>query len=257
MANIIKFKYQGLWNSEYPLVVNRLIDIVQSHSPHNLHLGISYERLAAFRTPLSKIEIQEKADSESALLSELDQQRDTLYNVMYAVAKALQRAPMGEVSNRAHRVVLLFKKHGVSMAVSNYTAQTKRLYDLAADARAQPEILSALEAMALQPLFERMCELNEQFDALFMARKQRRAEAEAERVDVRAIRTECDKAISLLWAAIEHCIAERGAADYTPLLNHINKLNAYYKQQLAARATRRKAKQAVEKESAIVPFVDV
>jgi len=255
MAKIIKLKYQGLWNSEYPLVVNRLIDIVHAYSPHDLHLGISYERLAAFRTPLSKIEIQERADSESALLSELDQQRDTLYNVIYAVAKAFQRAPLGDVSNRAHRIVLLFKKHGTSLASSNYTAQTKRLYDLAADVRSQPEINSALEAMALKPLFERMCELNEQFDALFMARKQR--QAETERVDTRAIRSECDKAITLLWSAMEHCMAERGAEAYMPLLNHINKLNAYYKQQLAARATRRKAKQAVATESAIVPFVDV
>jgi len=254
MTNIIRFKHQGLWNSEYPLVVNRLIDIVHSHSPHTLQLGVSFERLAAFRTPLSKIEIQERADSESALLSELDQQRDTLYNVIYAVAKALQRAPMGDVSNRAHRVVLLFKKHGTTLAAANYTAQTKRLYDLAAEANAQPETMAALEAMALRPLFERMCEVNAQLDALFMARNARRAEAEAGRVDVRAIRGECDKAITLLWNAIEHCIAERGAQEYMPLLNSINKLNAYYKQQLAARATRRKAKQAVEKESAIVPY---
>jgi len=252
MTSIIKFKYSGLWNSEYPLVVNRLIDIVQSHAPQKLHLGISFERLAAFRTPLSKIEIQERADSESALLSELDQQRDTLYNIIYAVAKAFQRTPIAEISNRAHRIVLLFKKHGVSMAATNYTAQTKRLYDLAADVNNQPEIAPALETLALQPLFVQMCELNNKFDALFMARTRR--QAETERVDVRVIRSECDKAITLLWNAIEHCVAERGAADYMPLLNSINKLNAYYKQQLAARATRRKAKQAVEKEAAIVPY---
>ena len=130
MTSIIKFRYSGLWNSEYPLVVNRLIDIVERYNPHALHLGISFDRLAAFRTPLSKIEIQERADCESAALSELDQQRDTLFNVIYAVAKAFQRTPIGEVSNHAHRVVTLFKKHGTAMASTNYTAQTKRLYDM-------------------------------------------------------------------------------------------------------------------------------
>jgi hypothetical protein len=39
-----------------------------------------------------------------------------------------------------------------------------------------------------------------------------------------------------------------------PLLGGIGRLNAYYKQQLAAR--RRKAKHAVEKESTIPPFVE-
>jgi hypothetical protein len=254
MVNIIKFRYSGLWNSEYPLVVNRLIDIVERHSPHTIRLGVSFDRLAAFRTPLSKIELQERADRDSALLSELDQKRDTFYNVIYAVAKAFQRTPIDEVSNHAHRIVTLYKKHGTAMASANYTAQTKRLYDMTADVAAQPEVMSSLEKLALKPLFEQMEKDNQEFDALFMRRNYR--QAETERIDVRAIRNECDKAISLLWNAIEHNIAEQGEKDYIPLVNGINTLNAYYKQQLAARAARRKAKQAVEKEEAIVPYTD-
>ena len=38
MTQIIKFRYPGLWNSEYPLVVNRLIDIIGEHDPQALHL---------------------------------------------------------------------------------------------------------------------------------------------------------------------------------------------------------------------------
>jgi len=253
MASIIKVRFQGLWNSEYPLVVNRLIEIVERHNPHAIGLGVSFDRLAAFRTPLSRIEVQERADRESAQLSELDQQRDTLYNAIYQAAKAFQRVPIAEVSNHAHRIVTLFKKHGASMSAANYTAQTKRLYDMLADATAQPEIMASLEALSLKPLFEQMCEVNREFDALFMERKHR--QGEAERVDTRAIRNECDKAITLLWSAIEFNIAERGADDYVALVNAINVLNSYYKQQLAARATRRKARQAVAQEAAIVPYV--
>jgi hypothetical protein len=254
MISITKFRFPGLWNSEYPLVVNRLIDIVERHSPHAIHLGVSFDRLAAFRVPLSKIEIQERADRESADLSELDQQRDTLFNVIYAVAKAFQRTPIGEISNHAHRIVTLFKKHGISMASANYTAQTKRMYDLTADFSANPAAMTSLEALSLKPLFERMDVLNREFDILFMARKQR--QAETERVDTRAIRNECDKAITLLWNAIEHGIAERGADNYIPMVTAINKFNAYYKPQLTARATRRKAKQEVEKENEIVPYIE-
>ena len=50
----------------------------QNGHPHSIHLGVSFDRLAAFRTALSKIDVQERTDSESAALSELDQQRDTL-----------------------------------------------------------------------------------------------------------------------------------------------------------------------------------
>ena len=252
MNSIIKIRFQGLWNSEYPLVVTRLIDIVERHNPHAIHLGVSFDRLATFRGQLAKIEVQERADRDSAQLSELDQQRDTLFNVIYTVAKAYQRTPIAEVSNHAHRIVTLYKKHGITMASANYTAQTKRLYDLVADFRANPDAMASLDALSLAPLFERMYEINCDFDALFMARKQR--QAETERVDTQAIRTECDKAITLLWNAIDFCIAERGAADYTPLVNAINRLNAYYKQQLTARATRRKARQQVETETPIAPY---
>jgi len=251
MTQIIKFRYPGLWHSEYPLVVNRLIDVIGRHDPEALHLQRSYQQLAAFRPLLSKIEVQERADRNSALLSELDQQRDTLYNVIFAVSKALKRTPMAEISAHATRVQEALKKHGTDIAPANYTAQTQRTYDLVADCRRQPDVMNALTAMSLTPLFERMDEINIQFDRLFMERKKQ--QAETERVDVRAIRLDCDKAIANMWAAIEFCMAEYGEENYKPLVNAINALNAYYKQQLAARATRRKAKQNVEDEKPIEP----
>jgi hypothetical protein len=51
-------------------------------------------------------------------------------------------------------------------------------------------------------------------------------------------------------------VVQYGEEKYATLVNTINALNAYYKQQLAARATRRKAKQAVETEEPIAPYKD-
>ena len=249
MNSIVKYKLSGLWNSEYPLVVNRLINAVEKHNPHTINLGVSFDRLAAFRPQLEKIVAQERSDRESSMLSELDQQRDTFFNIIYTVAKTFQRSPIGSVSNSAHKIVTAFKKHGYNIAATNYTAETKRLFDIKADFDAQPDVLLALEELSLMPQYERMNEVNIDFDNLFEARKDRRAETE--RIDVRALRTECDKAIAMLWTAIEFCVAEYGAENYQPLINTINVRNTYYKQQLAQRATRRKAKQDVSKEDII------
>jgi cell division FtsZ-interacting protein ZapD len=57
--------------------MNRIIDIIESSDPDVLHLRESFDRLAAFRPLLAKIDVQERADENSALLSEYDQQRDT------------------------------------------------------------------------------------------------------------------------------------------------------------------------------------
>ena len=249
MTSIIKFRFPGLWNSEYPVVVNRLIDITGAHDPQALRLQRSFDRLAEFRPLLAKIEAQERTDRDSAQLSEDDQQRDTLYNVIRTVAKTFQRTPIATVSEHAARIMTALKKHGNDVPAANYTAETKRLYDVTNDFTAQPDVMASLEALALLPLFERMSELNAEFDRLFMQRNRR--QAETEKVDIRAIRVECDKAIGNLWNAIEFCISEYGETEYLPLVNAINTLNAYYKQQLAARSTRRKAKKEVSAEKPI------
>jgi hypothetical protein len=252
MISIVKYRFSGLWNSEYPLVVIRIINITEAHNPHNLHLGQSFERLAAFRPQLAKIEVQERFDQDSAMLSELDQQRDTLFNIIYGVAKSFQRTPIDEISNYAHSIITIIKKHGKNITSNNYTAETKCLYDLIADIKARPEVMKALEVLSLLPLFERMNEVNMEFDRLFMQRSQR--QAITEKIDIRAIRLECDKAIILLWNAIEFCCNEYGEENYLPLIAAINNLNTYYKQQLTARAARRKLNQNVSDEEPIEPI---
>ena len=252
MVSIVKFVFPSLWNSEYPLVINRIIDIVGAHNPHSIHLGLSFERLEAFRTKMSKIEVQERSDRDSAKLSELDHQRDALFKAVCTAAKVFNRTPMPEVNRHAARVMTVLKKHGSNIPAANYTAETKRLYDLTADFYAQPDVMASLEALSLKPLLERMNEINRDFDRLFMQRNQR--QSETEKVDIRAIRIECDKTVTMLWNAIEFCCSEYGEEDYIHLINTINNLNSYYKHHLAARTTRRRAKQNVENEEPIKPL---
>ena len=237
---LVKYNLTNLWNSEYPLVVRRIIKIVDAHKPYTIHLGTSFDRLAAFRPQVLKIEAQERSDKESALLSMYDRQRDTSFNVIHAVAKAFQRAPREGMSLKATIVVEFLKKHGRNISETNYTAETKRLYDLVHDARRQPDVMAALMAMSLNPVFDDMHETNKKFDKLFMQRVHRRAETE--KIDARAIRTECDKAVKLLWKSIEFCCNEYGKEIYTPLINELNVLNIYYKQGIAARTKSRKTK---------------
>ncbi len=253
-SKIIKYNFRGLWNSEYPLVVKRLIAIVAKYNPGLLRLQRAYNALDVFSPQLDKIEKQELADADSTRMSELDQRRDTLFNVILNVAKHFKRTPIEGVSKAAQAVLDLLKKHGHDIPAANYTAETKRLYDMCANFRRQPEAMEALASLSLLPLFEELETANAAFDTLFMDRHEN--QAGAERIDVRAIRMECDKAVSSLWGAIEFCMEEYGEGEYIDLVNAINKFNAYYKQQLTARATRRKAKADVAKDKPITPPVE-
>jgi hypothetical protein len=251
MEKLLTFDLSRLWNSEYPLVVNRIIDIVLEHKPAELHLQRSFDRLAAFRPQLELITVQERSDIESAQLSELDHQRDTHYSILCAVTKAFRRSPNGWINERATRVHTVLEKHGGNIAGANNTAETQRLYNLEKDIAAQPTAVEGLGAMALTLTFEQMNAANKQFDTLFMSRNRRQA-GEA-RIEIRPIRLECDQAVASLFNAIEYCMAEYADTSYTPLVNSLNNLSAYYRQQLAARATRRLEKKDTGKEPPITP----
>ncbi len=249
MSHIIRFNFPRLWNSEYPLVVTRIIDIVAAYNPKELHFENSFDRLAAFRPQLDKIEIQEKFDKDSVTLSELDQERNKCFSIIYTVVKAFVRTSIVETANHANCIMTVLKKHGSDIVSANYTAKTERLYNLTEDISSMSDAIKALEKLSLLPLFEQMKERNTAFDNLFMQRNQR--QAETERIDVRTVRIECDKAITQLWNAIEFCSNEYGEEQYLPLLNVVNNFNSYYRQQLAARATHRKANKTLSTEEPI------
>lgn len=255
MSNIVKYKLQGLWNSEYPLVVNRTINIVEAHEPYDNHLGISFDRLAAFKPLLAKIEPKEAYDKETRRLSELDQHRDRYFNTINGVAKLFQKLPIMALSSHGQCILEIIKKHGDNIAPSNYTSETKRLYSFIADCMSQTTVMASLTALSLNGVFTAMRDCNIEFDTLFMARIQR--QADEEEVDVRAIRIECDKVITMLWDAIDFCCNEYGKETYIPLLRTLNALNSYYKQQLALREARRKAGEDISDETPIPPPPEV
>jgi hypothetical protein len=251
MLYIIKIHFPSLRNAEYPIVVNRIIGITKAYEPEKLGLGRAFVNLEAFQPRLATIEVQDRADHHSILLHDLDQERDTLFNGIYTVASTLRGMPVEAISTPATTLMTVLEKHGNDIARDNYTAETKRLYDLIDDISKIPDIETVLNALALLQPFHRMDEVNKEFDKLFMQRNQ--SQSEVERVNVRVIRAECDRAITKLWDAIQFNIDEFGEEDYKPLVASINTLNTYYKQQLAARAARRKAKQDVSKEPPIAP----
>jgi hypothetical protein len=249
--NIIRIHFPEFRNDEYPLVVSRFIDVVEKHNPAALRIGRSFERLTAFRPQLAKIEVQERADRDSALLLELDRERNTLLKGIRAVAKAFLGMTVEALSAPAAKLLEVLDRHGSDIAQDNYTAKTKRIDDLSADASGMPDAAEILGAISLKPAFERLNEVNRKFDRVFMHRTGRRAETE--RVDIRAIRRECDKAIVKLWDAVEYNIDEYGEEDYRLPVAAVNALSAYYRQQLAIRATRRKNGKDAGKEEPVKP----
>jgi len=92
--------------------------------------------------------------------------------------------------------------------------------------------------------------VNTQFANLYLQRAEE--DADKEKVDTRAIRTETDKTLTAFFNAFEFCSSEYDEPDYKTPANRLNEVIDLYKTQLKARATRRKAGVDVSKEPAIV-----
>ncbi len=241
--------FSRLWNSEHPLVVTRIAQIIESHNPVALHIAKAFEKITATLPALALVEAQEKRSEMSAEISELDNERDELVIALYMQAKNMSRLKLPTVAPHANVLKTLFDKHGHDIATANYTSETKRINDLLADIEKMPEVSNAITALNLTDLVQRLKSVNTEFEIVFMRRNSILAEHQS--VDARAIRQEADNAIHFMFQAIDFCVTEYPETDYKPLIAELNELSGYYNAQIKARQTRRQSGKDVTQEAPI------
>ena len=250
-ATIIRLQLVRLWNSEYSVFVNQIVAIILKYQPTVLHLQKAYAKLTTLLPNLAKIKAQELSNSLTNSLQELDAERGDLINAIRTIVKALGRLTKLSIAPDVAVIKRFLAIHGSDISKANYISATERTKGLLADYNAKADVKAAAEALNLKMLFDELSVVNTQFATLFLQRTQ--DEAAQEKVDARAIRTETDKALTALFDAFEFCSSEYDELDYTTPANELNDLIAYYKTQLKARATRRKAGKDVSKETPITP----
>jgi len=248
-TKIDRLQLNHLWNSEYTIFVNQVVGIFVKYDPEKLHLQKAFGKLLNVLPNLEKVKAQELSNEHSNLLQELDNDRANLIKAIFMNAKILGR--VRRLSIAPHVVVLkrFLKIHGRDIATANYNSAAKRTSDLLTDYESKAEVKTAVEALSLKMLFDELTIVNTQFINLFLKRTEE--ESAAEKIDSRAIRTETNKILYAFFNAFEFCSAEYNETDYTTPANELNELIDFYKTQLKARATRRKAGEDVSKETAI------
>ncbi|MDR3260479.1 MAG: DUF6261 family protein [Tannerella sp.] len=236
---IERFRITALRNMEFTLVVPRIVSIVESHDPAALRLANRLEAVKSFLPDLEKIEAQERKWSDAALMEGCEDTRDDMVNTLIHVERAYARVHVPGFEEASLKLTALFDKHKRDIAVDNRTSETQRIYNLVEDIERTPGFQeNVLDVFSLRPVFQAMKEANIRFDELWLRRN--RELSEVEKVDSKAIRVKCGKAVSSLYEGIEFYAAEYGEAEYQALIRELNKLSAYYKQQIKARITRQR-----------------
>jgi hypothetical protein len=249
-AKITRLALKSLWNSEYTIFVNQVINIITKYLPEKLHLLKAFNKLTAFIPHMAKIKAQELSNAISKQLSLLDSERDILFNAIGAQIKALGKVNLPSIAPHVLVLKNFMNIHGDDIASAPYNAETKRLNDLLADYNAKANVKLAAETLNIKILFDQLATVNTTFANQFMLRTEEISAVE--KVETRTIRTEIDKTLKEFFDAFEFCSREYDELDYATPANEINELTNYYNTQLKARTTRRKTGKDVSEEPPIV-----
>lgn len=250
MEKIQSLSFRQLWNSEHPLVYNRLAAIVESHQPEQLHLSNALGRVNTHLPLLAKIEAQERGSSLSKSLQNTDMRRDSFISAITGTVRAHSAADIPDKRADVEYAANWLNKHNVgTLSAANYTSETERLADMLAEITRDTRLKTALDALYLTTYADELAKINAEFEQLFVQRSKELASIEP--VDSRSIRDAADADMRKLFSLIELYQEEYPDVDYIPLVRELNSLLGYYKAQLSARAGRRKSGANIENETPI------
>jgi hypothetical protein len=252
MEKIEKFKFQSLSNMEFTLLVPHIVSMVEKYAAVPRQLEKRFEALKAFLPDLDRIEAHERKWREAGALNEYERSRDAYVNTLVRTEHTYSRVAIPGCEDASEKLSALFDRHGRDIASDRNTAETQRIYNLVEDIERTPGMTEVLATFALMPAYNAMKEANARFDGLWQLRNKELSEAE--RVDSKAIRTDCVRAINALYEGIEYQASEGDeSSQWTQLIAELSQLGSYYSRQLKARITRRKNKAIGNDEPLITP----
>jgi len=245
-VTIIRLALTHLWNTEYCVFVNRIVEIVSKYQPESLHLKKTFERLTAFMPQIAEIKAQEQSNIISQQLSAMNAERRTLIKSVFKQVKTFSKLSIAGTAEHVAVLKRFLDKHGSDIGTTNYADNTKRFDNLLNDYHTNAEIMAAASVLQLVLLFNHLTTLNAQFESLYM---QRIAEdSMVETVDARAIRKEVDKVLIAFFDAFEVFSMEYDQLNYQTPANEINEFISHTKAQLKARTTRSKKRRNTQTE---------
>jgi len=243
-----RLQYKELWNSEYPLFVEQVVEISGKYNLESLHLSKPYERVKVLLPGLGSIKAQELSNFKSNQLKILDNERNVLLDSIRKGVKNFGKMSIPLLGPHVAVMNRFLNVHGRDIGDDSYISKTKRTRDFLNDWNTKADVKAAVIALSMTILFDQLLLVNTQFADLYL---QRTGEKATEKVNTMELRSTSDKMLMGFMNAIEYCSSEYEDLDYQGLANELNELIAHYKSALKARATRRNSGKDISTEAPI------
>lgn len=239
----LSFNFTRLWNTEYPLFIERMVEIVSKNNPEHLGLKKAYDRLNALVPELKNLQTYARASSITDSITAVDKKRDHLIGGLTKIVSGYKLIDLPNYSDSAKKLYLSLSKYSKGFSKENYTSQTEKTKQFLEETNKNAEVSNAITNLNLSHIVTELKNANEEFERLFRSRTEEISSRP--NVDVKALRAKIDDAANKLFAAIEFSITEYEDRDYTPLVSQLTELLNYHKAQIKARG---KKKETASKE---------
>ena len=233
----LSFYFSKLWNTEYPLFIERIVEIVSKNNPDHLGLKKAYDRMNALVPELKNIQTYARTSTITDSLTAVDKKRDHLMRGLIKIVAGYKFLELHHYSDSAKTLYLSLSKYGKNFSRENYTSQTEKTKQFLEETNKNPEVSNAITNLNLSHIVTELKSANEEFERLFRSRTEEISSRP--NVDVKALRAKIDDAANKLFAAIEFSITEYEDRDYTPLVSQLTELLNYHKAQIKARGKKK------------------
>jgi hypothetical protein len=230
MINSIELR--GLRNGEFVQFLTDFQEIIERNEAPLLRQSDPYRLFQSEKERVNRLYKAHQLKLASDDLADLDKERDLLFNGIRMTLEISVNHPQAELRLHAQSLRDHLNTYGKGVAKKNYPTETAILKRILDDWRAQPALTDSLAALHLTPWQDKLEEINQRFNHLYVTRAQ---EAGVGRADtMKDLRKATVNAYYKLRGFIQslQVINEKEKA-YGKVISEINGLIGKYKQVLS------------------------
>jgi len=235
---LVNFSFSRVRKSEFPEIMNAILDIVEKHNPVALFLVGMYNLLLELKPLLDKLTLKYDGYPNTTEFVILRARRDNLLGAILSHLSAIEKAQVTSVAQQATLAVPYLRSYLDGILIENTTVKTGRVDQLLTNLDDYDTMNAALVALGLHVYFGEL-----------KACQQSINQGESLRREIKSVRVKqntllakerISNAVSNLLDSIELAKVEHTEIDYMPLINELNVLLSSKQTMLKSRITRGK-----------------
>ncbi len=235
---LVNFSFYRIRKSEYPEIMNAILEIVKKHDPVALFIQGMYNLLLELTPLLDNLTLKYRSHPLVKELEVLRKTRDHLLSAILSQLTAIEKAKISSLILYSETAVPYLRSYLDGIGFENSTVKTGRIDQLLTNLENNDTMNVALSSLGLQVYLVELkaCQLS------INQGESRRIEDLSVRIKQNTLITE-DKiafAVKNLFNAIELARIEHTEIDYMPLINELNAMLSTKQMMVKSRITRSK-----------------